>query len=230
MLTSYRAPGKEFQIRPDNERQDVEIIKDVYVGDCYRYRRLDAPHTVVDVGAHIGAFSSLVHRDHPKCRIIACEVCPENIPCLTANVGEFATVVHAAITYEPEIALLNSVFPKCASTGGSIVCKPEQLAAHPAHYWADRRPLAKKTLEEIMAENNLDQIDILKLDCEGSEFSILWNSTSLDRVRHIIGEWHEIRELPERNWQHLIKTRYPGWRLRVLSEEGPFGLFWLYRT
>ena len=34
-------------------------------------------------------------------------------------------------------------------------------------------------------------IDILKIDCEGAEYEILYNSKKLDKVKFIIGEWHE---------------------------------------
>ena len=76
---------------------------------------------VVDVGAHIGCFASRFHRRNPLARILAVECCPENLAALRRNVGGFASVVQAAITYEQDVALLNAVFPDCDTTGGSIL-------------------------------------------------------------------------------------------------------------
>lgn len=48
------------------------------------------------------------------------------------------------------------------------------------------------TLDEIMAQEDLAAIDILKLDCEGCEHSVLGTAEPdvLKRFRFIVGEYH----------------------------------------
>ncbi|MFZ0777328.1 MAG: FkbM family methyltransferase [Xanthobacteraceae bacterium] len=48
------------------------------------------------------------------------------------------------------------------------------------------------TLAEIMAQEDLAAIDILKLDCEGCEHSVLGTAEAdvLKRIRFIVGEYH----------------------------------------
>ena len=48
------------------------------------------------------------------------------------------------------------------------------------------------TLAEIMAQEDLAAIDILKLDCEGCEHSVLGTAGAdvLKRIRFIVGEYH----------------------------------------
>ena len=48
------------------------------------------------------------------------------------------------------------------------------------------------TLEEIVAQEDLAAIDILKLDCEGCEHSVLGTAEAdvLQRIRFIVGEYH----------------------------------------
>jgi hypothetical protein len=48
------------------------------------------------------------------------------------------------------------------------------------------------TLDEIMAQEDLAAIDILKLDCEGCEHSVLGTAEAdvLKRIRFIVGEYH----------------------------------------
>jgi hypothetical protein len=186
---------------------------------------------------------------------------------LERNIGDFATIVPAAMTYERDVALLNAVYPGCVSTGGSMVVArgkaegqgqkaegqgeaawtndaiptgmaprayrshhaprdvgsspTEEVSSSPSPYWFDARPLATVTIEQLMADHQLDHIDVLKLDCEGSEFSILENTTSLDSIGAVIGEYHGRERFLE-----LVARKFKGWRLRILRDEDP-GTFWL---
>ena len=45
------------------------------------------------------------------------------------------------------------------------------------------------TIEEICSKYHFPRIDVLKLDCEGSEFSILENC-DLSLLRMVVGEYH----------------------------------------
>jgi FkbM family methyltransferase len=206
----------------DNVEQDQQIIDDVFISDCYRLQEVEQFETVLDVGAHIGAFATLAVALNRSARVFCYECCPENIPLLARNVSQFATVVQAAVTYDTEIALLNAIFPNCESTGGSTVCHPDQLNNFRNDlYWADTRPLVRATLESIIKDHSLDFIDVLKMDCESCELNVLERSTSLSRVKRIIGEWHG-----KDRFMTIRKERLSNWRLTVLRD-GEIGLFWL---
>lgn len=228
---------RDHWIRSDNVTQDTDIIHDVYENDCYRLKATPiAREVIVDVGACLGCFSKLANVRNPTAKIIAVECCPENIPVLKKNVGSFANIIEAACTYEPgDVALLNAVFPHCNSTGGSTVvpkCEVEKYAAsgpekdrtmvidgRKREYWADFRQMPKVTLEDLAAQFQFDWIDILKLDCEGSEFSILRGTKMLDKIGIIVGEYHGRRE-----FDRLVPELFSGWKLEIFRE-GDIGLF-----
>ncbi len=90
-----------------------------------------------------------------------------------------------------------------------------------AEYWADLRPIETVTLEQLAEKYGLDRIDFLKLDCEGSEFSILQNTTMLDRIGVIVGEYHD-----RARFLKLVTERFADWALRILKD-GELGVFWL---
>ena len=121
----------------------------------------------------IGSFSALVHRDNPPARSSRASATPILSSACRRNVGDFASIVHAAIGYRKDVQLLNAVFPNCKSSGGSIVARPEEVRDVPGYYWADRPPMPNCDLEEIIARHNLPYVNVLKLDCEGSEWDIL---------------------------------------------------------
>jgi FkbM family methyltransferase len=225
-----------FWVRADNAAQDLVVVGDVAEQDCYLVDELPMPRpVVVDVGAHIGCFSKRVHDRNPLARIVAVECCPENLPALERNVGGFAVVVQAALTYEPDVALLNAVYADCRSTRGSAVLGRAELRRRleagevaekpgpdmPSEYWADLRPLRTLTLEQLAQEQGIERIDVLKLDCEGSEFSILRGTTMLDRIGTIVGEYHG-----KEDFMDLVNERFAGWGFRILRDGDP-GTFWL---
>ena len=78
------------------------------------------------------------------------------------------------------------------------------------------------TLEDLMQQHGLDRIDVLKLDCEGSEFSILGQTSSLDRIGIIVGEYHG-----RDRFRELVQQRFAGWKLTILKDDPCFGTFWL---
>ena len=227
---------RNFWVRSNNTAQDLVVVQDIAENDSYRIYELPMPEPViVDVGAHIGCFSKAVHDRNPLARIYAVECCPENLTTLRKNIGGFATVIQGAMTYEQDIALLNAVFPDCETTGGSCVVSREQfeqargrqgIGTNPkdkatVQYWADSRPIQKVTLEQLIEQHGLKRIDVLKLDCEGSEFSILENSKSLAHVELIVGEYHG-----RDRFHQLVQRKFPDWNLRILKE-GELGTFWL---
>ena len=189
----------DFWVRDDNMEQDLVVVKDVYDGDCYRTSLLGTfadDEVIVDIGAHIGAFAKLWHKRNPRARIICVEACPENLDCLAGQRGRLRHRGPCRLHLRGGRTGPAQRGPAhCESTGGSTVLPADKLDDKSLHqpgyqYWHDRRPLPKLTLEELMAQLGVDHIDLLKLDCEGSEFSILEKTPSRSRIHFILGEYH----------------------------------------
>jgi FkbM family methyltransferase len=218
-----------FWVREDNVEQDLVVVRDVFQNDCYRTALLGAEHfnVVIDVGAHIGTFASLWHAKNPRAKIVCIEACPENLPALTKNVGSFAQVVHAACSYSTKpLGLLNAVRPDCESTGGSMVVPLDELESAPGQagyrYWQDRRPMPKTTLEELLTLIGEDHIDLLKLDCEESEYDILERTPSRRQIRFILGEYHGQARWDEFRLRHFYFWDYG--HMYAMADRGLFHL------
>lgn len=209
---------------------DKHIIEDIYVGDAYRTRLIASRgkgEVVVDVGAHIGAFSRLWYEKNPLARIFSVECNPENLPYLETNVGDFATVVPAACTYEQGgLVLLNTIGETCPDTGSSRLVKeedaPQVILTRPELNWhIDRRPIRVITLHELMDFHGLRQIDALKLDCEHSEESIL-EYGPMDKIRYVFMETHDPAK-----WRDLWKRMFSDWQVGHMVACPPFELWHL---
>ncbi len=216
----------EHWVRRAHRAADMVIVRDVYLEDCYRVAELPrAPRFVIDVGAHIGAFARRLHHRTARAHVACVEANVANLPALEANVGGFARIIPAACTYEPgEVLLFSTVFEGSDNTGGSTILPAESVAARERAAATAYRPsgnMPKITLEEIVRHCGWPRIDLLKLDCEGSELSIL-EHCDLGLMRHVVGEYHD-----RARFLDLIERRFAGWQLRLLSD-GPIGLFWLW--
>ena len=47
-----------------------------------------------------------------------------------------------------------------------------------------------RTLDDLMADFSLDELDLLKIDIEGAEFEVLRSFSGLDRTHAVVGEVH----------------------------------------
>jgi FkbM family methyltransferase len=232
----WRAAGREppaagpglawlagFQVPARHPEQSWVIINDIFLNDAYKthLRPLrDGPENVLDVGANIGCFAELWHRRNPQARIACVEVQPTLCHALRANVGGYATVFEAACHYGgEELFLLDSVEGDGQSTGGSrVVGRAEWLAETDPQYHKRVEPLTKVTVEGVMGSLGWERLHVLKLDCEGSEFSIL-EHCDLSRVHTIFVESHGADR-----WRGLLARRFGGWDIGHMSRS-PCGQF-----
>ncbi len=213
---------------------DMVVVRDVLLEDCYQVDRLPfQPRFVVDVGAHIGCFVRRVSwRLHPQGVVVCVEANPKNLPVLKWNLKRLSRyrpgryeALWAACTYDPgPLGLLDTVFEEGLTTGGSVVVRREEqrFAAPGKHYQAKEIEIPKVTLEEIQWRYGMPRIDLLKLDCEGSEYSILENC-DLSTIRHIVGEYHD-----RRRFEKLRRGRLKDWDVKIIKD-GQLGLFWASR-
>jgi len=207
-------------VRGDYRAADMVIVRDVAWNDAYRLGELRwRPRTVLDIGAHIGCFAAAAHRRWPRAEILCVEPNPDNLAALHENAGAFATIVPHAATYQDgPLTLVSSIFPGADNTGGSYVV---ELGSGTPSGTASTFAVAGKTLEEVIQARGWDAIDLLKLDCEGCEFSLLGQTLSLAKIGAIVGEYHD-----RARFERLVQSRFQGWEVRLFSDGEP-GLFWL---
>jgi len=150
---------------------------------------------VVDVGAHIGAFS-LLAAGHGARRVLAFEPEAENYRLLAINAASCAAIEpHRAAVWrsdrvEPRVAWRPS--SNTRNTGGGTVLEARAIAGA-SMVEGERHEVATVALDAII--ERAGRVGLLKIDAEGSEYPILATSRCLDCVDAIVGEWHEIEGL-----------------------------------
>lgn len=193
-------------IRGEHRLADEVLCSSVFHHDTYLLRELPfTPRTIIDVGANIGSFAARCRVMWPDSSLIAVEADPANHEVLRLSRPDF---IPKAVHYgAPQVSIVSSVHPGTTNTGGSHIEEGEGVPT--------------TTLESLLDGRGWPCCDLLKLDCEGSEFNILENC-DLSRFRCIIGEYHD-----QKRWDALRQGRLSGWRVRILRTGGGLGEFWL---
>ena len=190
-----------FWIRCDFDRPIVEAI---LLGDEYGllpWQATGGPvETIVDVGAHVGAFTCRAKQLWPAARVIAVEPAPDAWPHFRLNTSyqcDIALCTQAVVRRggpkwvhladmpdgNPAARFVPELFDgqRAQADGGQALCIPAT------------------DMVSLLEAFAVERVDILKLDCEGAELAILEDLSATNRLKdvgYICGEWHRKMLIP----------------------------------
>ncbi|MBA2244504.1 MAG: FkbM family methyltransferase [Gemmatimonadota bacterium] len=180
--------GSSFEVRGGTD--DRHVIFELAVQQIYPVA-ITPGDVVIDVGAHIGCFTVMAARR--GARVLSFEPVPTNFARLQRNVErngiEGALLFPVALSErreEREIFL-----PDDRSHSG-------RFSLHLGRGGETLR-ISCLSLDEVVEEHAVERIDLLKLDCQGSEYEILYGASesTLDRVQAIAVECEHFAEPAE---------------------------------
>ena len=173
--------GSRFKVR-DRRRwgSDAYVINESYL---YGIHDLVLPYLAkakacIDVGAYIGSFSIYVAKRSPA-RIFSLEPVPGTLEMLKENIKLNGL--------EDRIFPMQAVLSGRATNGGTVALYvPTDSAfsslskSHMGLYGVNEEPgvlrVQSTTLSELFAKYDIDFCDVIKMDCEGAEYDILYNT------------------------------------------------------
>src|SRR5262245_15132229 len=179
---------------------DDSIYNSVVMFNEYHLPSLfDIGDIVVDVGAHIGSFAYAVLSRGCQ-NVYSFEPDGENCDIATQNLGKFMEqdLIHlvrgAVWRSDPNDDELYfdgySPFPESYLGMEGII-----NTGRGSVLWGGRERVPKLAFDDIVdsiTESGKKRIRLLKLDCEGAEWPILFTSRRLHLIDEICGEFHEI--------------------------------------
>lgn len=172
------------------------VFKEVFLTDFYEIRRLAASlpdgALVVDVGANAGFFTLLLLSKRPDARIHAFEPIAGNCDLFTRNIALNPSIA-AAVT------LRNAAVTGSPADGVELYTEADGATSVTASVFAEfaaenRRSVHVPAVALSDVLRSLGTVALLKLDCEGSEYPILYETPPalLRNVRAIAMEAHEL--------------------------------------
>lgn len=210
------ATGHEFYARPGTG--DAEIFGDVVDNNEYNLPdRFNQDDIVIDIGAHIGSFSyAALERGAGK--VYAYEAHHENHFIAAKNLARFGSRIscrHRAVwrSDQPSQMLHTDDLAGVTNTGGVSVL-----------YNDEGEPVETISLDQVLFDASdafRRPIRLLKIDCEGCEYPILFTSNQLQIVEEICGEYHDIAPgiVPERAKVRGNYEPYDRFALKEFFEE-----------
>jgi FkbM family methyltransferase len=196
--------------------------------------------TVVDVGANIGLFTLYAHRTWPVRRLIAIEAIPDVRDVLRRNVGHLPGLVvpdvaagaveeECLFAYYPDYSMMSGRLADPAADLALVRQYGQQMLGPHAdadvllhldellrpRFDPELRRVRMLPLATICAQVGVTDIDLLKIDVEGDELSVLDGLGNVT-VRHAVVEVDSRRSSPEAVMS-VLATR----RLDVRSVAAP---------
>lgn len=167
---------------------DLDTYAQVFLADEYRFYVDRPPATIVDAGANVGLASVYFAHKYPEAKIYAIEPERANFAMLQRNVAPYpnVTTINAAMWgQDKEITLVDSGLGSSGFITQETGATDEQLGT-------GMHQIVGMTVPSLMAEYDLDHIDVFKIDIEGAERELFEGTPAwLDKVDALIVELHE---------------------------------------
>ena len=244
-----------------NQYETDYVYKEIFEDQCYLRHgiRLQDGDTVVDIGANIGLFSLFVMSRCKNPTIYACEPAPVVYDLLRANCDAYGSNVRAlnvgvadrrmtaTFTFYEKSSVFSGFHADETEDREAIQAvvrnmlsesiQGESVQDYVSELTADR--LRRKTYEcqlmslsDIIRENQIPRIDLLKIDAEKAEVDIINGIEDHDwpKIRQIVLEIHDPTREAIKRIEHLLIEK--GYRCAVEQETllEHAGLFNLYAT
>lgn len=191
----------EFITKPNSLKLQVDadnyaVFKEIFIEDFYKIdsivKCLDEQPLIIDIGANRGLFCAMMLSKKPGSKIIAYEPLPENtvqfekFKKLNAEKTKNLQLLRQAVSGNSEKTI--KIYTGGADSGAIASIYQD---------FDSRNSVAIEvpatTLTDIL-QNAGALVDILKIDCEGAEYPILYNTAkeTLQRVHTMLIEVHDL--------------------------------------
>jgi FkbM family methyltransferase len=160
--------------------------------------------TVLDIGANVGFFAILARHYFPTAIIHSYEPAPDVFLFLQRHTEGLGVVAHQA---------------GVSKNGGSasLVCQEHSPSLY-NRLAADAEGAIRLISFKQVLDRLGETVDLLKLDCEGGEWSIMEDRESLRRVKHIAMEYHLACENSLPLWELVCLLKRERFEIESLRE------------
>ncbi len=180
-----RINGKKLTLELGNDPGNILTLYHVFGSEIYRFpfEKIGSVRTIIDLGAHIGLATLYFASLFPEVQIFSVEPVPENFKLLKKNCeanGINAKVINKCVDVDKGFkkfylfsvsSVLHSLFERDLN-----------------HRSIDVETI---TMDALLEENGIEEVDILKVDIEGAEGRLFSKCSSwIRKVRLIIMEIH----------------------------------------
>lgn len=196
----------EFITKPNSLKLPVDadnyaVFKEIFIEDFYRLNAIlkdvGTQPLVIDIGANRGLFCAMMLSKKPGSKILAYEPLPENtvqfkkFKDLNAAKTKNLQLFEEAVSGTPQKTI--KIFTGGADSGSIASIYQDFDSRNQIEI-----DVPATTLTDIFQNLKGSPIDILKMDCEGAEYTILYN-TPKETLLHVTTMLIEVHDLDKEN-------------------------------
>ena len=204
----------------------LQTFKEIFMDECY-LAGLEHPipsgATVVDIGANAGYFTLFAVSCFADARVFSFEPVPVNYAQLernrNLNISKWIKCFPKAVAGKAGEVSLSFDSSDSFTTSATILKQADQQT--------ESIKVPCLTLGQIMDENSINKCDLLKMDCEGAEYGILYNCPPeyLQRIDQIAMEVHS----GEKENENIDALESFLNHMGFLTRRRPVGMLWAWR-
>ena len=187
MRKSFKIFGKQINLTLRNDG-DFYVANELFLDHQYRFcddTIKSAKNCIIDIGGHLGFFS------------IMASVLNSDVPIYTfePHIGNYDLLKQNLKNNR-----IKNVFPKNLAVSNTVGQMKLQLSKEDLNHsltkaiepTGETQVIQTTTLDRIFAKNRINKCDLLKLDCEGSEFKIIYSADEsiFKKISTIFIEYH----------------------------------------
>lgn len=192
------------------------VFREIFVFDFYGIdallKKLPPLPVVLDIGANAGYFDMLLFSKLPEVTVFAYEPIPSNCTLFQKNValnpslGSRIHLFNKAVTGAPQEAV--ELFMETDDENSVIASVYPDFDRQ--NHFTLRVPAI--SLQQILEENGIARADLVKMDCEGSEYPIIYETPA--------SCWRKIALLTIEVHDLDLERRNVGYLTRFLEDQG----------
>jgi len=251
----YRLPNN-LEIAHLNKNETDLLYKEIFEDEGYLKHgvTLEDDDCVFDVGANIGLFTLFVHTKCRGARVFSFEPGPPTFDALKANIDlhnldvkPYQCAISSAagtaeFTFYPKVSASSGLYANVEEDAGvtrAFIGNQDELGAYAdelleGRFEAVRYNCEVRTLSEVIRQQGVERIDLLKIDVEKSELDVLLGIAEEDwgKIKQVVLEVHDtggrlaaITELLRRHGFEFVVEQYLSF-----EHTGLYNIFAVRRT
>lgn len=193
---------KKGKIKIRRGTNDKKIATELILNNPYfpKWFNLKEDPTIIDIGAHIGMFSVIAATKFPKSKIYSIEPSKDNYKLLLENVE---------MNELKNVKLFNMALSD--KEGEFILYKSPNSARHSLvrEEGVEKEIVKTDTMVNFLKNNIIDSCDMLKMDIEGAEYSLMYSipDETYKIIDRIFFEIHDIEGESKEELLNFLKNK-----------------------